>query len=282
MVFKLVGHPDFQAVNSTPVTVLAAQFFALNPGTWGPSAVPTSSGGSYLMTLYGVTGGNAGFADIKIDHLDSAGNLIHSDQFSAVPVGGSSIPSNSVMPQTTIIRGNIYGASLRISGVTAASAWIAGVFGGSTVASGFNINVYVLPGSLTDPEPRMFCGLSASVFFSNFAPGNLLWTAIGRTVPFGTNSGVEFIYPYSGPCDFSYYQQGVITTPTNLRFNMFGWTVANGPTAILHKEFVTSAAVLGQQATLSLPTMLMTMTINNNDGAQNATVNANLTASASA
>lgn len=280
--FTPTGHPDWQPVQSVPIPVLVGQLTNLNPGVWGPFTVNMSSAGSYLMAIEAINGADSAFADIQIGHFDPAGNLVHQDFFGAMPGGGGKANQISY-GSPTIIRGNIYGSTIKIQGITAATAWINGVFtvGGFT-ATGVNINIYVLPSGLSDPEPRMFSGEVGFTGFSGFQPGSLLWSAESLAVAFSSNSGILAVAPYSGPVDFSYWQTGVAATPTNLRFNLDGYTVDNGTGAVLHKEFSTQFATVGFSDTLAFPTLMHTITVNNADGAQNATVNASLCAMASA
>jgi hypothetical protein len=282
MAFTPTGHPDWQPVNSTPIPILVEAFTNLAPGTWGPVTVDVSSGGAYLLALQAAGGAEAAYTDITVVHQDLIGFPVHVDFFGGVPAGGTET-NTGVIGSSVICRGNVYGSTLQISGQVAASAWITGVFGaGSPTAGDIDMNCYILPNGLTDPEPRMFCGVWTPLGDTGNAPGNLLYAANSVAIGPNASSGNQFIMPYSGPLDFEYYQQGVSTTPTNARIGLSAFAVATGAANLSNREFTTPAVVAGYDVSIDFPTCLQVINLINSDNAQTATWKVAMIAAASA
>jgi hypothetical protein len=281
--FQPTGHPDFLATSSTPIPVLVAEETGLAAGAWGPFTVNVSSGGAYELAVFPAVSGDSGCTDITVQHMDTAGNLVYTDFFGAVLCGvNSGALSGITMTAPTVIRGNLQGSQLVISGVTGASAFIRTVTGIVGLnSSAVNINVYILPIGLTDPEPRM-CNGSAQLLPLGSTPGGILASLVSATVAFGGNVATAIV-PYSGPAVIHLRQTGVVATPTNLRLIMQGFTVGNGSgTPVWQLNYATQAPVIGYEFDADIPACLCTFAIFNQDGAQTATVTANLTAAKTA
>jgi hypothetical protein len=281
--FQPTGHPDFLATSSTPIPVLVAQETGLAAGAWGPFTVDVTSGGAYELAVFPATSGDSGCTDITVEHMDTAGNVVYTDFFGAVLCGvNAGALIGITMSGPTVIRGNLQGSQLVISGVTGASAFVRTVTGIAGLnASAVDINVYILPIGLTDPEPRMSNGSAQLAPLGN-TPGGILASFVSVSVPF-TSNVVTAVVPYSGPAVIHLRQTGVTTTPTNLRLLMQGFTVGNGATTpVWQLNYATAAALLGYEYDANIPACLCTFAIFNQDAAQNATVVANLTAAKTA
>lgn len=276
--FTPTGHPDFIPTNSTPIPVPVGQELNIPPGSFGPITIDVTSGGAYAIAVNAHTQADILMTDISVEHVDVNGNVVFTDFFGAVVDGAQDSPIFA-LNGPTFLRGNIYGAQLVISGFVAASAFINAVLGGSgLVASNADLYFYALPNGLGDPEPKMSNGSAKLLTAAPAAPGNMLASLVSQAVAFGNSSVILPLVPYAGPATLFLQQQGVSTTPTNLRLVLQGWTVQSGSgAAVWEQTYATTAAVVGEVFDITLPACLVTAKVNNVDAAQNATVNMNIT-----
>lgn len=276
--FTPTGHPDFIPTNSTPIPVPVGQSLNVPVGTWGPITLTVTSGGAYAIAIQAHTPANIMLSDVTVQHIDYNGVVVFTEFFGAVPSGGvGSLFLNLAAP--TLIRGNIYGSQLKISGQVANTAYVQTLFTAlSPGASAADIFFYTLPNGIGDPDPKLSNGGATLPNFANPTPGNILASFVSFAAAFGTNTGHVCCVPYTGPAVLHLQQQGVSTTPINLRCILQGWTVAGGATIpIWQQTYATTAIVVGEDFDVVIPACLTTIEINNTDGAQNATVNCNLT-----
>jgi len=280
--FVLTGHPDWQPVNGTPIPVLVAQLAALAPGFWGTDTINVSSGGSYLMAVFPSDFSEIGCTDITVKHFDVDGNLVYTDFFGGV-VAGEFPLGMPFYNGPTVVRGNIYGSTLQISGQVAAAAFLNGVLSsGAAVASSVDINFYVLPASLSDPEPKVSNGNGYFATLGGAIPGGLLISANALVLGPGVTSGPFPVTPYSGPAALIMSQTGDAATPNELELKIFGYTVAAGGAAVITQSFRNATVTQTYGYELDIAACLNIYEIINHDGAQTATVNANLIAQKSA
>jgi hypothetical protein len=273
MSFTLTGHPDWQPTQNTPVPVICGTETGLAPGTWGPFSIPVSSGGSYLLALSAVTSGEAGFTDVTIKHLDTAGNTVYVDFFGAVQVGGILLLTPNLMGPV-MIRGNIYGSELSISGQVATSSWIDTVFGvtGET-ASDVSFNAYVSPLTLSEPEPRVSCGNPELVNSTDPIPGGLLSAFDSVGISTSSTAGPFALVPYSGPATMEYYMGGAVTVPTNVLVQIAQYTVAGGTGSFSRFILSPAAMKVGYEMDIDLPACLNLIQVSNNDATNSLTAN---------
>jgi hypothetical protein len=267
--FQLTGHPDWIATNSTPIPVLAAELgtFAANT-SWNAGSVDVSSGGAYMLTVTPATAGDTCVTDITVQHYDVNGTLMHTDFFGAVFSGGNA-NMGLITSAATIVRGNQYGATIKISGQTASAAWVNSVSGSAGLTTvGATINCYILPNGLGDPDPRMNNGSCQVVDAVGATPGNVLTFLNGGTVSAGESLGPYWLVPYSGPAVATVRQNGLTTTPSNFRFTLTGYTVANGTGGILQAAFDTPANLTLTAYDLNIPACLMVANYANEDSTQ--------------
>ena len=277
-----VGHPDWQPSNSTPISVLIAEETGIAVGAWGPYTVNVSSSGAYNLSIQAVTQADVLLTDVTIKHLDIAGNTVHSDFFGAV-MNGSGLSPGLQLPAPTILRGNIYGSQLVISGKIATSAQCNSILNTSgLVASVLDWYLYVLPNGLGDPEPRINSGLAELGSFTYSTPGGLLVSEIALAVALGTTSASFPLVPYSGPAALYLFESGLSTTPLNAQFHLNGYTVGGGNVPIYSQTYRTPADVTPYVFNIDLPQCLTILTIQNSDGAQALTATCNIIADKSA
>jgi hypothetical protein len=281
--FTPTGHPDFIPTNSTPIPVPIGQELAIPAGSFGPITIDVTSGGAYAIAVAAVTPADVLMADIYVEHVDLNGNAIFTEAYGAVMVG-SGASTQLELSEPTFLRGNIYGSQLVISGRVAASAFINAVLGDAgLVASEANLYFYALPNGLGDPEPKMSNGSGQLGTIGGLAPGNMLVSLVSESVADGASSLIYPLIPYSGDATLFLQQQGVSTTPTNLRLVLQGWTVTNGSASpVWEQTYATAAALIGEVFDIDLPACLVTVKVNNVDGAQTASVNMNVTGSKTA
>jgi hypothetical protein len=275
---RLTGHPDFIPYGSTPVAVLVAQDLNVGTGAWTMPDISVTSGGAYLIAIGAHTLANVVISDVTVQHVDVNGLVIYSDFFGAV-MNGNGIPAQLTLPNPTILRGNIYGSVLRISGLVATSAQINGIMGvAGLVASNLDVNVYIIPINLSDPDPRMSNGGANFGGATGISPGSLLQVYNGTVIPFGTNTGINPIIPYSGPAKLCLRYSGALATGVSLRITLNGWAISNYPNSIFSMNFSGAAQFVGEEFDINIPSCLVTTLIGNADPAVNATVNCTLVA----
>jgi len=276
--FTLTGHPDWIPTQSLPVTVLAAVETGLTPGAWGPITVPCSSGGAYMISLIGAgaISNRASVTDITVEQFDLAGNSVANDFFGAVPSGGSYI-GDYIVSGPVIARGNVYGASLQISGLMCTSAYLTDIFPNSGTNIGtIDIAVYILPNGFTDPDPKLYVGQFVNYDTTYTLPPLTLATQVGLSLTDGKSSDAILVAPYSGAAVLTLQQTGVTTTPTNLRCFIYGYTVASGTTEIEQLFFTTPTAVSPLVVPVNLSACMHLINWHNSDSSQTATVNSTL------
>lgn len=218
------------AVNGTPMPVLCEQFGPFPAGTWGPITISTTSGGAYALALTCNTTGDIVLSDVGVEHYDAAGNLVWTDFFGAVIAGNT---NNSVFNalNPTILRGNIYGPTIKVVGIVASSAYVNTVLGTSgQFAGSLLINAYVLPGGLGDPDPKMSNGSFGSPLVTGFLPGNFLAGFNAVNLAGATNSPVVPLSPYTGPAYMMIRNTTGSATPNDAQMPLKFYTVANGTT----------------------------------------------------
>jgi hypothetical protein len=271
--FQLTGHPDWMAANSTPVPVLVAQSGVLGGGTFGPNLVPVSSGGAYMIAVGATVAGEVGFADISVTHLDVNGNTVWIDFFGSVMVGsGTVLPIN--LPGPTILRGNIYGATLSISGQVGTSAYLNGVLktAGFT-ASPVRYRVYMLPSGIGDPDPKMSNGSALLGALTGSTPAGLLLALPGLLLIAAGAAETQALVPYSGPAALGMQVGPGIASPADCIVQIQSYTVANGTSYASRYVLEPTALNQGEVFNLDLPAALNVLVANNSDPANNVTVN---------
>jgi hypothetical protein len=282
MPLQPTGHPDWIAANSAPIPVLIDQISGQAPGGYGPFTIDVTSGGAYILALSAQQAANLGMADVTVEHFDVAGNLVYTDIFGAVPYGGTGTTVIQ-MSGPTILRGNIYGSSLQITGAVASSAYLIAVTGkAGLVASNLDINVYILPSGLSDPEPKMMNG-SVSLGAATFpTPGGLLLGFSGLNIPLSSNSGPLVCAPYSGPVTLQYVFSGGGFVANDCIVQLLFYTVAAGSGAYMNMEFVPAGQVTPSVFDINLPSNLCIVKVTNSNAADACTANLSLIAQASA
>jgi hypothetical protein len=274
--FQLTGHPDWQPVNSTPIPVLVAQLTGLASGVWGGDSVDVSSGGAYLLSVAPSNVSDTGCTDITVNHYDVLGNLVYTDFFGGV-VSGSFPLGMPIYNGPTLVRGNIYGSVLKISGQTATTAFLNAVLSSSSAAaSSVDINMYIIPNSLADPEPKVSNGNGDFATIGGAIPGGLLISAPALSLGPGVTSGPFPVTPYAGPASLIMNQTGDATTPNELELKILGYTVAAGGTIVLEQSFRNAVVTQTYGYDLDLAAYLNIYEIINHDGAQTSVSNITL------
>lgn len=135
--------------SQAPIYIEKIGTFAANTA-WGPFTIPMSYSGRYLLYVTPDSSGDIFATDIQIEQLDSQGNPVFIEEFTVF----NYFDFGSVIP--ILIQGNVLGASLKISGLTAASSWINGVTGASgLVASTATLNLAEIPIPLSASDPKI-------------------------------------------------------------------------------------------------------------------------------
>lgn len=282
MPFTPTGHPDWIAASSTPIPVLVEQMTGLAVGTFGPTTVQVSGGGAYLLSVNAVTEAEYTAVDITVKHLDVNGTEVYRDFFGGV-VAGSPGGGFVEFPGPTTCRGNIYGYELVISGQVAAGAWFNTILNVSGfTGSAADINVYVLPNNIGDPEPKVSNGSAEPVGTSFTAPGGLLIGVNGLSMAPTVTEGPFAVVPYSGPYVIIMNQTGDTTNPLEVDLNLLGYTVAGGTTPLYSKVFRNPVVTVVYDFNDNMPCCFNTWKLSNLDAVQTAIVNVTATAQKSA
>jgi hypothetical protein len=282
MPLQPTGHPDWISANSAPIPVLVDQILGQAPGGYGPFTIDCTSGGAYILAVSAQFPAELSMVDVTVEHFDVAGNLVYTDIFGAVPVGGTGTTVIS-LPGPTILRGNIYGSSIVISGAVASSAYLTAVTGvGGLTASNIDISVYILPTGLSDPEPKMCNGSVILAGYTAPTPGGLLQGVSGKVIPISSNSGPLLCAPYSGPATLIYEVSGAAAIISDFVIQLLFYTVAGGSGSYLQIPIVPTAVNITYALDIDLPASGTFLKLINNNAANTETFNVSLIAQASA
>jgi hypothetical protein len=276
--FTPTGHPDWMAANSTPIPVLLGTSGVLGGGTFGPNPVQISSGGAYMIAVSATVAGQVGFTDVTVTHLDVNGTAVWVDFYGAVMVGSGTLLQVN-MPGPTILRGNLYGASLSISGQVGTSAYLNAVLDvAGFTASPIRYSVYALPNGIGDPDPKVSNGSALIGALTGATPAGLLMTMQSILLPSGGGFINQQLVPYSGPTSFGFQVGPGIASPSDCIALIQSYTVANGAAAVSRYVIEPTALNQGEVFSINLPASLNIATIKNNDPANNVTINATVVA----
>lgn len=255
---RLIGHPDFLPVNGVPMPVLCEQFGPFPAGSWGPVTINTTSGGTWLLALTCNTTGDIVLSDVTVTHYDAAGNVVFTDSFGAVIAGNT---NNTVFAalEPTVLRGNIYGPTITISGIVASSAYVNTVLGSSGQFAGeLLINAYTLPAGLGDPDPKMSNGsFQVSTITGNY-PGNFLAGFSALNLAGATSGVVTPLSPYTGPAYMMIRNTTGSAVPNDAQMPLKFYTVANGTTPFQNDIYEASTANFPYAFNLNIPACLAT------------------------
>lgn len=268
-----IGHPDFLAA----VAPSPPQFIqALGPfGTgsnWGPVNVQVPTGGSYHLAIFPTIGADFMCTDVIISHLDSRGIPTWQDFFGGV-LAGNGLAGLQANCNAAVVRGNIYGSTLQISGTCASSAYLNAVIPGHAfTASGLNLNVYTTPFALADPQPHVAAAAANINSFLSQTPQTFLAMMSAAVVNFGTTFGPLPVLTYAGPATVEIEQEGV-AAGGNMLLTLNEWTVAGGSVNPINpRRYKPLPNLTSQIFQIQLHPMLTTYSVINSDGAQNSTV----------
>jgi hypothetical protein len=274
------GHPDWIPTQSTPVPIILAYIFDEPAGNWGPVSFDVTGGGAYLITLQNAVGGEVGLTDVTVTHADIDGVTTQVDFYGAVMYGSNSGVATE-LNSPTVLRGNIYGATITLQGQIATSAYVNAVFGKSgLVASPMQLGLYLLPSGIGDPDPKMSCGSAELNSSGDVTPGSLLYTLANASITHGTGVGPTPMVPFSGPALLQFDVGGLTTTPTNCQIIFAYYTVAGGSGAALYSQNIhVGAASVINLLPYNFPPMLCMITVNNQDSAQALSFNGSIVSS---
>lgn len=167
------------AILSSAIGSIPAQ--AVNT-SWGPYTFTFTTGGGYQITFLPAVAGNVCASDVSITHLDVNGNTVFIDRYTICTAGG-------LGNLGCVIRGNLYGNRIVVSGQTAAQAFITAIFASNPTVTGFSAApVYSRP-FVEATKPKMI----------PLAFDGTIMNVLGTAVP--ANAGtttLQVLQPYSG------------------------------------------------------------------------------------
>lgn len=279
----MTDFPDFApAVSPAPVTFLAAKGPFGAGAAWGPFTVNVPSGGSYHLAIFPANTNQFVCTDIVVSHLDSRGIPTMQDFFGGV-LAGNALPGLQGNCNAAVVRGNLYGNALQISGTAAASAFLNAVVPGHAfTATGLLMNIYSTPFSLADPQPHVSSAASDVNSFLSTTPQGLLAVINAGPVAAGGVIGPFPVLAHAGPVTLEIEQEGV-TTGTNMLLTLNAYSVANGSANIISpRRYKPLTNLTTQVFQTQLTPLLHVYEVLNNDGAQSSTVYMSLTAAKAA
>lgn len=136
--------------SAVPALISAPALVAGVGASFGPLTFTFPTGAAYQLVLTANTPANACWADLTISHVDSTGTTVYEEDYS---VGLGSLGNFSPV----IVRGNLVGRQLKISGTVATGAQINALpFGtGPFTGTGLVMSVYSLAQALSPPTPKI-------------------------------------------------------------------------------------------------------------------------------
>lgn len=201
-----IGSP-IPAVVAAPVQVATVG----NP--FGPTSYTFPIGGAYQLVLSANNPANACMVDLVINHLDALGNVVYTEDYT---VGLGALGNFSPV----IVRGNLEGKTLQISGQLATGAQINayGFATGPFTGTGLVMGVYSLGQSLSPPTPK--------IIPSNTTAG-ILGAFQAVSLGAGLSSGTVPLFAYLGTVKWDVFT----ATAANGRASIQFFKVATGTTA---------------------------------------------------
>ena len=274
-----IGHPDFleHVAPAPPAFVQALGPFGAG-GAWGPVNVPMPSGGSYHIAIFPSDTTRFACTDIVVSHLDSRGIPTFQDFYGGV-LCGNGLAGLQGNCNAAVVRGNIYGNTLQISGTLASSAYLNAVIPGHAfTAAGASLNVYATPFALSDPQPKVTAAAADVNSFLQLTPQSQLAVINAAVVNFGTTLGPLPLLIYSGPATIDIEQEGV-AAGANMLLTVNGFTVGGGSGNVISpRRYKPLPNGVTQLFPVNLQSLLYVYSVLNSDGAQNATVSMSLAA----
>jgi hypothetical protein len=148
--------------------------------SWGPYTFTFTNGGGYEIVFLPTVAGNVCCSDVSITHLDASGTTTYIERFTIATAGG-------LGNLGVIVRGNLYGNRIQVSGVTCTQAFINTIFASSPTVTGFTATVYSRP-FIESATPSVV----PIPFDGNLAYGTSVAIAANATVT------IAVLQPYSG------------------------------------------------------------------------------------
>ena len=268
-----IGHPDFleHVAPAPPAFVQALGPFGAG-AAWGPVSVLMPSGGSYHLTIFPTTSTEFACTDIVISHLDARGIPVYQDFYGGV-LCGNGLAGLQGNANAAVVRGNIYGNTLQISGTLASSAYLNAVIPGHAfTAAGISINVYATPFALADPQPKVTAAAADVNSFLQLTPQSQIAIVNAASVVHATTLGPLPFLAYSGPATIEITQEGV-TTAGNMALIVNGYTVGGGSGSIVSpRRYKPLPNLTTSIFKPDLQSLLYAYSIVNTDAAQDSTV----------
>ena len=266
------GVSYFQSQNA-PQLIGTTGAFAAN-ATWGPFSFNFGGAPAYTLALTPTNPAQSVATDITIQHLDASGNLVYQEFFGAIPAGIWAPAGTSAV---TLIRGNLYGTSIRINGLSASQAFGSAIAVGAINITGGTIAVYTVPDRLQAGAQRLVPAYSGAQLLT---PGQLWFSGtVGLNVAAGATNNGGIVAPCQGPVVASFRFTGAVAAPVNPRLVLNFYSVQGGnvtPVAIM--RIMSPTIGLETYTSLNMPAALCQLIYSNIDPTVAAVVFANIVA----
>lgn len=214
-----MGHPDYQNNVSSPGLVFVANVGTFAPGSvWGGTAYVMPSGGCYEILVQVVgAGAKFGITDVYLNHLDVNGNTVYQDAFTV----GAGTQANGY--GGAILRGNMHGVKLQITGQTATTAYLTAIGITGETHPSLQVTLYSQGLAVAQPRPKV-SPLLAGVIAPQL--DGMVFTSIN--LPASGTTILGAMQSYSGLCKLTMYT-GTANPDYYVQLNTY--TVAGGTTA---------------------------------------------------
>lgn len=267
------GGVSYFQTGSAPQLIGTTGPFAVN-ASWGPFTFNFGGAPAYTLALTPANPAQSVATDITIQHLDSQGNLVYQEFYGAIPAGVWAPAGTSAV---TLIRGNLYGTTIRISGLSASQAFGVAIAVGAITVTGGSIGVYSVPDRLQAGAQRLVPAYSGAQLLT---PGQLWFSGtVGLAVNAGATNNGGIVAPCQGPVVASFRFTGAVAAPVNPRLVLNFYSVQGGnvtPVAIM--RIMSPTIGLETYTSLNFPAALCQLIYSNIDPTVQAIVFANIVA----
>jgi hypothetical protein len=205
-----------------PTTLLAVSQISAG-ATWSLPQTTFKTGSAYEIALSSLIVAQAFVTDIKIEHLDASGNIILTEFLTV-----SNYPNSN--NARVLIRGNLAGTQLLITGQSATSAFINTVAGSSLTAGTILVSLYSMAAPWASTVPKV------QVFDNNNGMGDLIHAQV-TALAANQDLNVGMVESYVGEAYFNYISNTAAMTILPL---LAAYSVANGTSSIFDTRFPTA------------------------------------------
>jgi hypothetical protein len=165
---------------NVPVKIKQGGTYGVNTSWTEPAAVTYPLGAAYVILFSPANLVNTFWTDVQVDHLDAGGAIVYRELFSISNWSNTGLTGGTSASPGCLIRGNLHGQAIKLSGLTVSNANYATVFGAGS-NTGITITYYSLSYLVPEPRPKVSALVSDGILA--FIPS--LTLAGGATFVYG-------------------------------------------------------------------------------------------------